>query len=114
MGLGASSLSSCNSSNIPLFKISLAEWSLNKGMRSGEIPHLDFAKIAKRNFGIDAIEYVNQLFADKSGGSGEYINEMKSKVRLKQCKKGGQTGGRPTRLSSRNSDPFTNHHFLRI
>ena len=78
MGLGASSLSSCNSSNIPLFKISLAEWSLNKGMRSGEIPHLDFAKIAKRNFGINAIEYVNQLFEDKSGGSGEYIKEMKN------------------------------------
>ena len=76
MGLGASSLSSCNSSNIPLFKISLAEWSLNKGMRSGEIPHLDFAKIAKRNFGIDAIEYVNQLFADKSGGSGTYIKAV--------------------------------------
>jgi hypothetical protein len=78
MGLGASSLSSCNSGNIPLFKISLAEWSLNKGMRSGEIPHLDFPKISKRNFGIDAIEYVNQLFADKSGGSGEYIKEMKN------------------------------------
>jgi len=78
MGLGASSLSSCNSGNTPLFKISLAEWSLNKGIRAGEIDHLDFAKIAKRNFGIDAIEYVNQLFTDKSGGSGNYIKEMKN------------------------------------
>ena len=78
MGLGASSLSSCNSGNTPLFKISLAEWSLNKGIRSGETDHLDFAKIAKRNFGIDAIEYVNQLFADKSGGSSNYIKEMKN------------------------------------
>jgi sugar phosphate isomerase/epimerase len=78
MGLGASSLSSCNSGNTPLFKISLAEWSLNKGIRAGETDHLDFAKIAKRNFGIDAIEYVNQLFTDKSGGSGNYIKEMKN------------------------------------
>jgi sugar phosphate isomerase/epimerase len=78
MGLGASSLSSCNSGNTPLFKISLAEWSLNKGIRAGETDHLDFAKIAKRNFGIDAIEYVNQLFTDKSGGSSNYIKEMKN------------------------------------
>ena len=78
MGLGASSLSSCNSGNTSLFKISLAEWSLNKGIRAGETDHLDFAKIAKRNFGIDAIEYVNQLFTDKSGGSSNYIKEMKN------------------------------------
>ena len=78
MGLGASSLSSCHSGNTPLFKISLAEWSLNKGIRAGETDHLDFAKIAKRNFGIDAIEYVNQLFTDKSGGSSNYIKEMKN------------------------------------
>ena len=31
---------------------------------------------------------------------------MKSKVRLKQCKKGGQTGGSTTRISSRYSDPY--------
>ena len=78
MGVGATSLSSCNDSNNPLFKISLAEWSLNKGIRSGEIDHLDFAKITKRDFGLDAIEYVNQLFADKSGGDGKYIKEMKN------------------------------------
>ena len=78
VGVGAVSLSSCNDSNNPLFKISLAEWSLNKGVRSGEIDHLDFAKIAKRDFGLDAIEYVNQLFADKSGGGGKYIKEMKN------------------------------------
>ena len=77
MGLGGTTLSNCSASP-SLFKISIAEWSLNKGMRSGEIDHLDFAKIAKRSFGIDAIEYVNQLFADKSGGSGKYVKEMKT------------------------------------
>jgi L-ribulose-5-phosphate 3-epimerase len=53
----------------PLFKISLAEWSLNKGMfkKGGAEPveHLDFAKIA-RSLGIDGIEYVNQMFFDKA------------------------------------------------
>ena len=77
MGLGGTTTSGCNSSNDPLFKISLAEWSLNKGIRNGEVDHLDFAKIAKGIFNIDAIEYVNQLFADKTGGSA-YLKKMKN------------------------------------
>ena len=44
------------------FKISLAQWSLNKRFlkRAGAEPldHLEFAKIA-RSVGIDGIEYVN-------------------------------------------------------
>jgi sugar phosphate isomerase/epimerase len=71
-------VSSCSSKKDFLFKISIAEWSLNKSMRNGEVDHLDFAKIARRNFDIDAIEYVNQLFADKTGGSNNYIKEMKN------------------------------------
>ena len=78
MGLGGTAMSSCSSSKDLLFKISIAEWSLNKSMRNGEVDHLDFAKIARRNFDIDAIEYVNQLFADKTGGSNNYIKEMKN------------------------------------
>jgi len=78
MGLGGTAVSSCSSKKDFLFKISIAEWSLNKSMRNGEVDHLDFAKIARRNFDIDAIEYVNQLFADKTGGSNNYIKEMKN------------------------------------
>ena len=65
-----------------LFKISLAEWSLNKRMfrRGGEEPldHLDFAKTA-RGFGIDAIEYVNQMFKDKAKDE-KYLGEMKKRA----------------------------------
>ena len=78
MGFGGTAMSSCSSKKDFLFKISIAEWSLNKSMRNGEVDHLDFAKIARRNFDIDAIEYVNQLFADKTGGSNNYIKEMKN------------------------------------
>jgi L-ribulose-5-phosphate 3-epimerase len=53
----------------PAFKISLAEWSLNKRIfkKGGEEPldHLDFCKVA-RGFGIDGVEYVNQMFFDKA------------------------------------------------
>lgn len=66
----------------PLFKISLAEWSLNKGMfkKAGAEPveHLDFAKIA-RSVGIDGIEYVNQMFFDKAKDNA-YLTEMKTRA----------------------------------
>ena len=66
----------------PLFKISLAEWSLNKGMfkKAGAEPveHLDFAKIA-RSLGIDGVEYVNQMFFDKAKDNA-YLGEMKKRA----------------------------------
>ncbi len=58
----------------PLFKISLAEWSLNKSIFGGKIDHLDFAKIAKNDFGIDALEYVNQFFFEKAKDQ-EYLQD---------------------------------------
>lgn len=48
----------------PLFKISLAQWSLNKGFFDGSYDTLDFARIARGTFGIEAIEYVNQFYFD--------------------------------------------------
>jgi sugar phosphate isomerase/epimerase len=38
--------------------------------------HLDFAKVAKTDFGIDAVEYVNQFFKDKARDP-TYLGEMK-------------------------------------
>ncbi|MEL7339931.1 MAG: sugar phosphate isomerase/epimerase, partial [Bacteroidota bacterium] len=46
------------------FDISLAEWSLHKTLFEGKITNLDFPAIAKNEFGIDAVEYVNQFFKD--------------------------------------------------
>jgi len=58
------------------FKISLAEWSLNKAIKSGELSNLDFPGVAKKEFGITAVEYVNQLFEDRSAGQ-DYLKELK-------------------------------------
>jgi sugar phosphate isomerase/epimerase len=63
----------------PLFKISLAEWSLHKSIFGGQIDHLDFAKVAKRDFGIDAVEYVNQFFFEKAKDTA-YLQEMKKRA----------------------------------
>jgi sugar phosphate isomerase/epimerase len=63
----------------PLYKISLAEWSINKPLFGGQMQHLDFAKIAK-GVGIDAIEYVNQFFKDKAKDTA-FLREMNSRAK---------------------------------
>ena len=67
----------------PLYKISLAQWSFNNhffGRRGAEkYDPLDFAKIARDDFGIDAIEYVTQFYADR-GNDPDYINELKKRA----------------------------------
>lgn len=62
----------------PLFRISLAEWSLHRSLFAGEIDHLDFAGFAKKNFKIDAVEYVNQFFMDKAEDKS-YLTDMKKR-----------------------------------
>jgi sugar phosphate isomerase/epimerase len=62
----------------PLFKISLAEWSLNRTIRAGRLDNLDFPALAKREFGIEAVEYVNQFFNNK-GKDNAYHAELKKR-----------------------------------
>lgn len=62
----------------PLFKISLAEWSLNRSLFKKNLDHLDFAIKAKKH-GITAVEYVNQFFMDKAQDKN-YLKEMKTRA----------------------------------
>jgi L-ribulose-5-phosphate 3-epimerase len=62
----------------PLFKISLAEWSLNKTLFGKKLDNLDFPATAKQDFGIDAVEYVNQFFMDKAKDE-RYLAELKQR-----------------------------------
>lgn len=57
------------------FKISLAQWSLHKALFAKELDHLDVARVARRDFGIEAIEYVNVFFKDRVRDAG-YLAEM--------------------------------------
>lgn len=61
------------------FKISLAEWSLHRALRAKKVEHLNFAKIAKEDYGIEAVEYVNQFFFDKAKDQ-KYLGEMKQRA----------------------------------
>jgi L-ribulose-5-phosphate 3-epimerase len=58
------------------FRISLAEWSLHRAIRGGDLTNLDFARVSKEEFGIDGIEYVSQLWEDKQAGA-EYVAKVK-------------------------------------
>jgi len=78
-GLSAMGMPAVGSAAEPLYKISLAEWSINKPLFGGQMQHLDFAKIAK-SVGIDAIEYVNQFFKDKAKDTA-FLKEMNTRAK---------------------------------
>src|SRR5262249_27496385 len=61
-----------------LFEISLAEWSLHRALFAKELDNLDFAKTAKQDYGIEAIEFVNQFFKDKAKDQ-KYLDELKKR-----------------------------------
>lgn len=58
------------------FKISLAEWSLHRALGKGELTNLDFPRIAKKTYGLDAVEYVSVYFKGKGEDTG-YLTALK-------------------------------------
>jgi sugar phosphate isomerase/epimerase len=71
-------------------EISLAQWSLHRALQSGKLDNLDFPLKAKKDFGIDAVEYVNGFFGGskmnfkEAGKNSEYLKEL-----LKRSKDAG-------------------------
>lgn len=80
--LGLAPFMACSSSSSaaePLYKISLAQWSLHRNLFDGDLDNLDFAQTAREEFGIGAVEYVNQFFADQATNQG-YLKKMKRRA----------------------------------
>lgn len=71
-GLAADSKPAADS---PLFRTSLAEWSLHKTLFAGKLDNLDFPRVAREQFGIEAVEYVNQFFKDKAKDA-DYLADL--------------------------------------
>lgn len=65
------------------FKISLAQWSLHKRLfadRSRTVAmNLDFPRMAKEEFGIEGVEYVNQFFKDKAHDEA-YLKDLNKRA----------------------------------
>lgn len=61
------------------FMISLSEGSLHRALSGRKMDHLDFARVAKQDYGIDAIELMNRFFADKARDRN-YLVEFKRRA----------------------------------
>ncbi len=70
----------------PIFRISLAQWSLHRALKAGEMDHLDFPARARQEFGIGAIEYVNQFFMTRARDE-VYLSELE-----RRCQDQGVVG----------------------
>jgi sugar phosphate isomerase/epimerase len=123
----------------PIFKISLAEWSFHRtmfggdpgetmgwdeferrlqsdqyrGLLAGSMNPLDFASRARREFDIEAVEYVNVFFFDRAKDSA-YLGELKKRAEsegvrnvLIMCDGLGQLGNPDTAARTK---AVENHH----
>lgn len=96
-GILASGLNACNNSSSGttaktdssattatpgqlFFEISLAQWSLHNALFGKQLDNLDFPAVARKDYGIGVVEYVNQFFKDKAEDT-QYLNEL-----LKRCR----------------------------
>jgi sugar phosphate isomerase/epimerase len=78
VGAVSQSASSAAEKGTTLFKISLAEWSFHRALQAGKMDNLEFPKVAKQDFGIDCVEYVNTFFMDKAKDQ-KYLVELKQR-----------------------------------
>jgi len=63
----------------PLFLLSLAQWSLHRAFFAKKLDPLDFAVLAKKDYDIDAVEYVNQFYKGKAKDK-EYAAQLKKRA----------------------------------
>jgi sugar phosphate isomerase/epimerase len=85
--LSATSLVTCSSNSsdhtrgkeMTALQLSLAQWSLHRQFTDGHLDPNDFASIAINTYGINAVEYVNQFYAD-SGEDEKFWITMKERA----------------------------------
>lgn len=67
-------------------KISLAQWSLHRTINKGEMTNMDFARVTRNLYDIDAIEYVSRFFDGKETDKAylDALNKEAYKHRVKQ------------------------------
>jgi L-ribulose-5-phosphate 3-epimerase len=85
-GMMPGMLNSCTPAEKMFFSISLAQWSLHRyfkrwtseGYTDGEADPLDFPSLARNEFGIEGLEYVNTFYYEKINEKG-YLSKMKNR-----------------------------------
>ncbi len=111
-GILARSSSRAAAASEKTMSISLAQWSLHRAFRAGERDPMDFARIARRDFGIEAIEYVNQFYFDTL--SDDVTRELRSRAEgegvrsvLIMCDREGRIGAPD---EAERAKTVANHH----
>nr|WP_228350269.1 sugar phosphate isomerase/epimerase family protein [Rhodocaloribacter litoris] len=61
-----------------LYEISLAQWSLHRALFAKELDPLDFPKVTRQTFGLDAVEYVNTFYREHATDRA-YFAELKKR-----------------------------------
>lgn len=79
VGVTAKTLLHADDAKKPWFDISLAQWSLHRTFFGKKADPLDFARIAKNEYGILAVEYVNQFYRDKKNDD-KALAELKKRA----------------------------------
>lgn len=108
--------SAVGSRNAKRFRISLAEWSYHRALRSqgaDRMDHMDFPVVARRTHGIDAIELVNQFMMNKATDA-QYLREFRKRadgegvrIALIMCDDEGHLGDPNT---AKRQQAVQNHH----
>jgi sugar phosphate isomerase/epimerase len=62
-----------------LFRISLAQWSLHRALNAGELDALDFPRVARADYGLDAVEYVSTFYGERLGEAG-YLEDLRRRA----------------------------------
>lgn len=92
------------------FDISLAQWSLHRSFRAGTLDAIDFARIARRDFQIDAIEYVNTFYQFTPSLAQQLkkrADDEGARSLLIMCDREGRLGDADLALRAQ---AVTNHH----
>lgn len=85
-GLAVGSQSLLRAQTAPWFRISLAQWSLHRAFFAKKLDPMDFPVIAKRDFGIEGVEFVNQFYKGQAEDT-KVLEGLK-----KRCSDNGVTG----------------------
>ncbi len=60
-------------------KLSLAQWSLHRSLEAGRVHAEDFASIARNEYGINAVEYVNSFYSGHGEDEG-FWKDMRTRA----------------------------------
>jgi len=92
------------------FNISIAQWSLHRALKKGDLTNLNFPQYAKDKFGILAVEYVNVFFKQRAKDQA-YLKDLKSRTDgegirnvLIMCDAEGQLGAKAPKARAKTVD----------